>query len=78
MSAVVSFVLPVPDAANTIDEGLDRQNERASPSCRRLGTARVCFPETSVNPTLADDPSECGRLPAPIFAGADNVVYGSR
>ncbi len=123
MPATVSFILPVHDAAATIEQALDRilRADLGHPDLRReiivvddgsadgtaaflrhvaaVGTARVCFhPETLgqgaalstglalatgdivvvVDPTLAYDPSEAGRLLAPIVAGDADVVYGSR
>jgi glycosyltransferase involved in cell wall biosynthesis len=123
MPAIVSFILPVQDACDTVEEALERllRADLGHPELRReiivvddastdgtvavlrhaaaLGTARVCFhPErlghgaalstglalatgdiiVVVDPTLAYDPAEAGRLLAPIIAGDADVVYGSR
>lgn len=123
MPATVSFILPVHNATDTIEDALERvmRVDLGHPEIRReiivvddasddgtvkqlrqaaaRGTARVCFhPENLgqgaalstglslvtgdivvvIDPTLAYDPSECGRLLAPILAGDADVVYGSR
>lgn len=119
----VSLILPVHDAAATIEQALDHvlRADLGLPDLRReiivvddastdgtatflrhaaaVGTARVCFhPEplgqgaalstalalatgdiiVVVDPSLAYDPSEAGKLLAPIVAGDADVVYGSR
>lgn len=123
MPATVSIIIPVHNAADTIEEALERigRADLGYPQLRReiivvddgstdgtsehlrhvaaRGMVRACFhPEhlgqgaalstglavatgeivVVVDPTLRYDPTECGRLLAPILAGDADVVYGSR
>lgn len=123
MPATVSFLLPVHNVVDTIDEALDRvmHADLGHPDLRRevivvddastdgttdllrraaaRGLARVCFQAETLgqgaalssglalvtgdivvvlDASLAYDPSEAGRLVAPIVAGNADVVYGSR
>jgi glycosyltransferase involved in cell wall biosynthesis len=123
MPATVSFLLPTHDAADTVDEAIDRilradlghpdlrreiivvddaSTDGTAERVRRLaarGAARACFHAENLgqgaalssglalvtgdivvvaDPALAYDPSECGKLLAPILAGTADVVYGSR
>src|SRR6186713_2592252 len=103
MSATISFILPVHNAADTIDDALDAvvRADLGHPDMRReiivvddastdgttdqlrriaaRGLARVTGDIVVVaDAALAYDPTEAGRLLAPILAGSADVVYGSR
>ncbi len=123
MAVTVSFILPVHNAADTIDEAIERivhaelghpdlsreiivvddaSTDGTTEQLRHLasrGLARVCFHAETLgrgaalssglamvtgdfvvvaDATLAYDPSESGRLLAPIVTGTADVVYGSR
>jgi len=123
MPATISFILPVHNAADTIEDALDAvvRADLGHPDIRReiivvddastdgtadqlrriaaRGLARVCFHAETLgqgaalssglalvtgdivvvaDAALAYDPTESGRLLAPILSGSADVVYGSR